>query len=415
MQAEFIAVGTELLAADHQETNSLVIQQMLREVGIDMHRKSVVRDEKESISSIFNEAKARSDLIIISGGLGPTVDDITAETLSDAMDKKLIFNGEIYQRMAESLRARGKSVNEGHRKQAYIIEGAEPLANSEGQAPGQYINLDNTHIILPGVPAEFEAITYQHLKPILQKINPEAEAIKKITFKFADIPESELNIRLLKIIEPFIENPEKDILITTKPGVQTVSLFFKISDEELMNKRKMLEKKLLDEFRDNLYASEDIQPEAYVGRMLSDRGLTLAVAESCTGGLLADRITNIPGASDYFIEGIVSYHNRAKENLLGVKKNTLEKHGAVSEQTAREMAAGLLSKSRVDIAVSITGIAGPSGGTEDKPVGTVFLGIADKYGINVEKRLIYGERRYFKEWVTSIALNIMRLRLMQYH
>jgi nicotinamide-nucleotide amidase len=351
----------------------------------------------------------------LSGGLGPTVDDFTIDVIANALDRKTIFREDLWNILRDKLIARNRTPNEGTKKQFNIIEGAEALDNPVGQAPGEYINYQDKHIfLLPGVPTEFHSLFDIVIKTI-EKKSAAAIPYRTMVFKFADIPESDLDKRIKNNLKDFLPLPEEDFIITTKPGVQTVSLISRLSSEAFEKRKSELNIILLKEFPANLFASESLLLEEIVANLLKNKNLKIATAESCTGGLLADRLTNIPGSSEYFIEGIVSYHNSAKINLLNVKEETLDKYGAVSEETAREMAIGLYKKSGVDITVSVTGIAGPSGGTVEKPVGTVFIAIVDKNGCNVEKRNLSGTRRFFKEWVSSVALNLVRLHIQRYY
>jgi nicotinamide-nucleotide amidase len=416
MRIEFIAIGSEMLFLDRIESNSLHLQKSLRNLGLDLSRKTVIGDDRIEIQNTIKESLVRSDVLIISGGLGPTVDDLTVETIAELLKRKIDLNPESWNKIQDRLSQIGRTPNLGHKKQAYTIEGASILENMVGQAPGQYIEVEGRHIfLLPGVPAEFKALVDDGVLPILRKISPPLKPVNILIFKFAAIAESDLDLRISSKLSNLIPMDDEELIITTKPGVQTVSLVTRLIDEELEDRKKALEKAFLDEFPDNFYSSEDNNLEETVGSLFTEKNLKLATAESCTGGLLADRITDIPGASSYFLEGLVTYHNDAKKNLLGVKEETLQTNGAVSEETAAEMCAALRIMSGADIALSITGIAGPGGGSSGKPVGTVFIGIADKNGISIETKTISGTRRFFKEWVTSVALNSIRLRILRYH
>jgi nicotinamide-nucleotide amidase len=416
MRIEFIAIGSEMLFLDRIESNSFHLQKSLRKLGLDLSRKTIIGDDRIEIQNTIEESLVRSDALILSGGLGPTVDDLTVDTIAELLGRKTYLNPTAWNKIQGRLSQIGRTPNLGHKKQAYSIEGATILENNVGQAPGQYIEVKGRHIfMLPGVPAEFKALIDDGVLPILRKISPPLKPVNILIFKFAAIAESDLDLRIASNLSNIIPMDDEELIITTKPGVQTVSLVTRLIDEELEDRKKALEKAFLDEFPDNFYSSEDKNLEETVGSLLAEKNLKLATAESCTGGLLADRITDIPGASSYFLQGLVTYHNKAKKNLLGVKEETLQAHGAVSEETAGEMCVALKIKSGADINVSITGIAGPGGGSSDKPVGTVFIGIADKNGINIGTKTISGTRRFFKEWVTSVALNSIRLRILRYH
>jgi len=416
MRIEFIAIGSEMLFLDRIESNSFHLQKYLRNMGLDLSRKTIIGDDRIEIQNTIKESLVRSDALILSGGLGPTVDDLTVDTIAELLGRKTDLNPGSWNKIQERLSQIGRTPNLGHKKQAYTIEGASILENSVGQAPGQYIEVKGRHIfLLPGVPAEFKALVADGVLPILIKISPSLKPVNVLVFKFAAIAESDLDLRISSKLSNLIPLKGEVFIITTKPGVQTVSLVTHLIDKELEDRKKAVEKAFMEEFPDNFYTSEDKNLEENVGSLLMEKNLKLATAESCTGGLLADRITDIPGSSTYFLEGLITYHNDAKRNLLGVKEETLHAYGAVSEETAGEMCAALRIMSGADIALSITGIAGPGGGSFDKPVGTVFIGIADKNGINIETKTISGTRRFFKEWVTSVALNSIRLRILRYH
>lgn len=416
MRIEFIAIGSELLYLDRVDTNSAHLQEMLRSLGLPLVRKAVIGDNKKEITAALSEALERSDAVIISGGLGPTVDDLTVETVTEAFGRKTVFNEKAWRSIADKLAKLGRPMNEGHRKQAYVVEGADILENSVGQAPGEHLVINNKHLfLLPGVPAEFISLIDNGVYLTLKRLSKDIKPINRMIFKFAAIPESDLDIRISTRLSHLIPAEGEEFIITTKPGIQTVSIITHLIGKEFERRKAALENAFAEEFKDNFYASEDLLIEEHIVSLLTKKKLKLATAESCTGGLLASRITDIPGASQFFLEGLVTYDNKAKKELLNVKEDTLINAGAVSTETALEMCRGLLEKSGADMTVSITGIAGPDGGSKEKPVGTAYIGIADRFGSDVQHKTISGTRRFFKEWVTSIALNAIRLRVLRYH
>lgn len=416
MRIEFIAIGSEMLSLDRIESNSLYLQDGLRSLGVRLASKTVISDDKEIIKKTIHDAMQRSEILIISGGLGPTVDDLTVESMADLLKRKTVLNEMTWKKIGEKLSELRRIPNDGHRKQAYVVENAEILENKMGEAPGEYIRENNRHLfLLPGVPHEFKSLLENSVLPILKEIIRPTAVLNQLIYKFSAIPESELDLRIKNKLSHLIPFEGEEFIITTKPGVQTIAIITNLTGKELENRKNNLEKAFNDEFRDNFYATGELLLEEKVSELLTAKGLTLAVAESCTGGLLASKITDIPGASNFFLEGLVTYDNQAKINLLGVRQKTLEEYGAVSKQTALEMCSGLLERSGADITLSITGIAGPDGGTKEKPVGTVFIGIADKFGSDIEERNILGARRFFKEWVSSVALNTIRLRIIRHH
>jgi nicotinamide-nucleotide amidase len=416
MRIEFIAIGSEMLFLDRIESNSLYLQKSLKRIGISLSRKTIIGDNRIEIQKTIEESLIRSDALVLSGGLGPTVDDLTVDAIAELLERKTDLNPAAWKKIQERLSQTGRKPNLGHKKQAYTIEGAFILENSVGQAPGQYLEVRGRHIfLLPGVPSEFKALVDDGVLPVLGRILPPSRHMNILIYKFAAIAESDLDLRIASKLSHLIPIDGEELIITTKPGVQTVSLVTHLADDKLKIRKQTLEKVFMEEFPDNFYSSENKTLEETVGSLLTEKNLRLATAESCTGGLLADRITDIPGASTYFLEGLVTYHNNAKKYLLGIKEETLQTYGAVSKETAGEMCAELRIMSGADIALSITGIAGPGGGSSGKPVGTVFIGIADKNGISIEIKTISGTRRFFKEWVTSVALNSIRLRIIRYH
>ncbi len=413
MRTYFIGIGSEILARLKPETNSLLVQEMLGLLGQKLTRKIIIPDTPSEMKQCIANSMQEADIIILSGGLGPTVDDLTVNITAEILGYNLVFSEDVWEKISRNLRERGRPVHKGNRKQAYLIEGAVVLDNRVGQAPGQYIKAGNKHLfLLPGVPSEFKGLLNNSVKPVLKDIYPHSE-FTTFVFKLANIPESEMDTRIKENLSNVFPLPGEDFIISTHPGEQTLMI---ITSSNEHKKRKIEIRDALErEFPDNLFAEEDISLEEATANCLIKKKLQISVAESCTGGILSDKLTNTPGSSAYFQSGIVSYSNEAKISFLNVSEETLMEYGAVSKETAKEMCVGLRKKTKADITLSITGIAGPGGGTKEKPVGTVFVGISDKIGTEVQEFHLPGTRRFFKQWISSIALNILRLRVQRYH
>ena len=375
----YIAVGSELLEGAKSEENGKYLSCLLEERGGRLIGELIVRDDAGDLTRALDFAFSSSaDTVVVSGGLGPTDDDITREIIARWCERKLVFREECWERIVEKFRKRGYPVPERNRKEAEIPAGFQLIDNPVGSACGFTGEVKGKRlIVLPGVPSEFRAM--------VENVFPEKAAVEtiKLDIRMYGIPESYLNDLLAPVIEEF-----KEAKFTFLPEFPEVYLRVRgKGDQDLL--RSELER-LIGKY---VYTWEGKPLAVVFGEELKRRGLFFAVAESCTGGLVAKSITDIPGSSNYFDRGFVTYSNQAKMDHLGVKKETLEKYGAVSEQTAREMVEGVLANSNADIAASITGIAGPTGGTPEKPVGTVYTAIADREGrIEVVRNFFPGNR-----------------------
>ncbi len=375
MHAEILSIGTELLLGQITDTNAAYLAQRLAELGIGLWYKDTVGDNPERLRETIRLAKSRSELIICTGGLGPTTDDITAEAIADVFDAPLEMREDAKAVLSSFFQRRGIPLTEKQFKQACFPRGAEIIPNPVGTAPGFLLVKDGTLIMaFPGPPIELYPMWVATAAPYLRKIS--GEVIHSRTLRFCGIGEAALETELQDLIDrqttptvaPYAKTGEVHIRLTAKAATE--------ADAERLI--EPMEDEIRRRAGKHLYGINDETLELVTGRMLRERGLTLAVAESCTGGLLGGRITNIPGSSEYFLGGVIAYSNALKEQLLGVAPAILATHGAVSEETAREMAAGVARATGADIGLSITGIAGPDGGTDEKPVGLVYLGIAKK-------------------------------------
>lgn len=412
MRAIFIAVGSELLELDRIDTNSLFISRKLREKGILMDMKITVGDNLENLSWTIKNACKRTQLVIVTGGLGPTEDDITREGTANALKKKLTFKEEIVSGIRAVFQKRGIKMPDINTRQAFVIEGAEVLPNSVGTAPGQYLDeKDCKVLLLPGPPREmqpmFEDIFARKIAPLSNFL------MASRSLKFAGITESETDSMIADLYRKY-KNPHTTILAS--PGFIEIHLLgrSKKSPEENKAITDQLAEKIKTRLADYFITEKDITFEEHIIQLLSTRNLTLSIAESCTGGGLGNRITNVPGSSEVFLGGVIAYSNELKMKILGVKKGTLEKKGAVSEQTALEMATGIRRLCQSDIGVAITGIAGPGGATQGKPVGLVCLHLSSEEAEQGVQKIFTGDRQIVKIRSENCCLNLIRQYLHRY-
>ena len=376
LTASIVAVGTELLSGQTVNTNAAYISEQLQLLGINVIYHFTVGDDPKRLKETLIHAADESDIIITTGGLGPTQDDLTKELLAELAGRALVHDGEAYRRLDEIMRSFGrKNYTENNLKQAFLPEGAKPFYNEAGTAPGfALVNGGKTFIAVPGPPREMKEMMRRSVIPYLAKKSD--AVISSKTLRFYGIGESALETALLTIIDG-----QTDPMVATyaKEGECTVRISSMLGSaseaEEAVMKAACRAEELAGQY---LFSKEDQDyPQVIVG-LLREKGLLLAAAESCTGGLFAGEITSVPGSSEVFDRSFVTYSNEAKMEMIGVSGDTLARYGAVSEPCAREMALGALTHSRADIAISVTGIAGPGGATCDKPVGTVFFSIAGR-------------------------------------
>ena len=403
--AELIAVGSELLSPYRQDTNTLWLTEKLNDKGVTVTQKHIIGDDREALAQLFADAGTRNSIVIACGGLGPTFDDITREALADALDLKMVYHEEIYQWICERYKARGHSPTENNRRQGLVPEGGLYFRNTVGTAPGLLVRAPGcAYGLIPGPPAELKAVYPSMEDELLSGL--EREPIFRRHFKVVGIPESAMDNRLQDLVLP--TGMEWSILASY--GQVEIHLRQKTTDERAANRAfEEVEKDLQNRFGNYIVGADDDTLESVVGELLRSKGHTLAVAESCTGGWLAQRITDVPGSSDYFLEGLVTYSNEAKNRLLGVSEATLIEHGAVSKQTVLEMAAGLKERCGADVAASISGIAGPAGGTPEKPVGTVYICVISAEDKQICHRFLFpGDREKIRFQATQFALALIR-------
>lgn len=407
MIVELVSVGTELLLGNIVNTNTQFLAEKCALLGLSMYHQVVVGDNEERLTEVIETALGRSDVVILTGGLGPTEDDMTKEVCAKVMGFPLKEDPHTRARIEEYFRnGIYKEIPDNNWKQAVVPEGAIVLDNDNGTAPGLILEKDGkTAILLPGPPGELIPLFNGQVFPYLQKLQP--EVIRSQMVKVCGMGESQVEDTLLDLIDGQT-NPT--IATYAKTGECHIRVTAKAANEEEAKKLvKPVVKEIKSRLGDCVYSvREDETLEMAVVKLLEKYELTVTTAESCTGGLLAGRLINVPGASDVFKEGFITYSNKAKRKYLDVNKSTLKKYGAVSEQTAREMAVGGVFAADSDACVAVTGIAGPDGGTEEKPVGLVYIATYMKDQITVAEYQFKGNREKIREQAVVKALDLLR-------
>ncbi|NNE66872.1 MAG: competence/damage-inducible protein A [Pyrinomonadaceae bacterium] len=408
--AEIIAVGTELLTPDKSDTNSLWLTSKLNEIGVEVKLKTVVGDDPLRLEEAISDAYKRSDLVITTGGLGPTEDDITRACGAAAIGKELVFHEELLEELKHKFKAFGYEMPERNRQQAYLIEGAKVLPNPNGSAVGMmHYTGGKALVLLPGPPREMKPMFSDHVLPTMAE-DFDGVVVLRQSLRVTGLGESKLDEIISPIYTAF-KNPVTSTLFSrTDIEVQLTATAATKEEAESLNNE--LAKKIAGKLGDSVFSMNGEPMEVVVGRMLLEKGKSLAVAESCTGGLVSKRLTDVPGSSGFLLEGCVTYSNNAKMARLGVPSMTLDSHGAVSAETAEAMAVGMRETAGSDVAVSITGIAGPGGGTEGKPVGTVFVGYADTESVFSKRLHLPGDRNLVRWRSSQAALDCVRRQLL---
>lgn len=412
MVVELISVGTEILLGNIVNTNAAYLSEKCAALGLSCYHQSVVGDNEKRLEDTVRLAVSRSDIVILSGGLGPTKDDLTKEVTAKVFGKKLYEDGHTKERIAGYFsKMKSNNVTENNWKQAMVPEGAKVVDNHNGTAPGLIIEENGkTAILLPGPPNEIKPMFERDIMPYLRSLEPEGIYSKMV--KICSVGESKAETMVLDLMENQ-SNP------TIAPYAKTGEVHFRVtakaSDEKEADKlMEPMLKELSERFGDKIYTtSEEVTLEEAIVDMLKEKNLTLTTAESCTAGLLAGRIMNVSGASMIYNEGYITYSNEAKERLIGVSHKTLENYGAVSHETAAEMAEGAAKASGAEAAISVTGIAGPDGGTKEKPVGLVYVGCYMKGNVRTEEFLFLGNRAKNREYAVVRALTLLREELLK--
>ena len=407
--ASILAVGSELLGTTRVDTNSLFLTGRLDALGIETVRKVCVGDRWEDLLAEIRVSLDRAPLLVTSGGLGPTDDDRTKEAVALVFGRSLVRDDGILTRLRERFRKRGYEMPEVNAKQADVIDGAVVLANRRGSAPGFLVEQGGkTAVLLPGVPHELKAMWDDAVAPLLARTA--SAPLHRRVLKVAAIPESVVETLIKPVYDAY---PDVPITILAAPGEVQLHFATRGSEESAREALDRVEAAFQKALAGEIFGRDEDTLEGVVGDLLRLRQKTLAIAESCTGGLLAGRLTEIAGSSDYFLGSAVTYANTAKADLVGVSASTLERFGAVSEETAREMALGARRRFGASVGLAITGIAGPGGGTPEKPVGTVHLALDDADGTRAARKLLMpGDRALVRRWSTSAALSMLRHHLL---
>lgn len=410
MRAGILAVGTELLGTDRLDTNSLLLTGALQRFGVEVVRKSVVRDIEVDIAAALIRMIAELDLVLVTGGLGPTSDDLTREATSRALNLPLVQNAELLADLQARFEKWGQIMPPSNVSQAAVISGAEVLANRRGTAPGMRLEDDEcTLFLFPGVPSELEGLIGSSLEPWLESRAGQRQ-IETRVLRIACVSESALED---KLAPAYAEFDRHNISVLSSPGDIQVHLSATGDPEERQELLDAMAQRIGVLVGDALYATgQKASLEGRVAELLMASGTTVSTAESCTAGLMAERLTRIAGSSDYFVGGVVVYSNRLKERLLGVSPSSLERYGAVSREVVLEMAAGAVEQLGSDLGIAISGVAGPGGGTQEKPVGTIHVAITGNESEAIHRELhLPGGRRRVRWLASQWALDLLRRRL----
>lgn len=410
--AETIAIGSELLVGGRSDSNSLFIADQLGESGIEVRFKSIVGDYRPDIVTAIQTAARRAGIIVMTGGLGPTIDDCTREAVAEITRRRLNRRKTAFEGMAARLAQWGRTPNKGQLRQALIPSGAVVLPNSVGSAPGFALSWKQALVMaLPGVPREMEVMMVQEVIPFLTKrfrglATLPRQPIRRSVFHAWGLSEADIDTKLHGLIA---RGTPVDLGLLASPMGVLVSLTTKLHHSVGRTVIESLEQEVRSRLGEWIFAEGQDTMEAVVGRLLSKQALTVALAESCTGGLIGHRLTQVPGSSAYVDRGAICYSNRAKTDMLGVPAELIARHGAVSREVAAAMARGIRERSGVSIGLSVTGIAGPGGATETKPVGLIYVGLNGGVGESLSKEFrFHGDRSMIKQRSSQAALDFLR-------
>lgn len=409
MRAEILAVGTELLMGQIANTNAQYISSRLPDVGIGVYYHSVVGDNPERLRQCLKLALSRSDIVITTGGLGPTKDDLTKEIISSELNRKLVLDEDTLNTIKNFFKKFNRPMTENNLKQAYIPENSIIIKNSNGTAPGCIIDEGGKIVImLPGPPSEMKPMFEQTVMPYLK--NKSNSKLKSVYMRIFGIGESAMEDKIQDIIDNQV-NPT--IAPYAKEGEVTLRITAKYSegkDPDAIIKPVIEE--ISKRLGDTVYSLENKDLHVVTTEMLMEKNISIAIAESCTGGLISSKITDVPGCSKIFLQGEITYSNKSKQTELGVSEETLNNYGSVSYQTAQEMAVGMRKKAGSDIAVAVTGIAGPEGGSPDKPVGLVYIALAHSDGVECKELKLWGDRNRIRNVTSLHVFDMIRKHLL---
>lgn len=414
MNAEIIAVGSEMLTPWRQDTNSLYLTERLNQLGVTVRFKTIVGDVPKNLVDAVTNALRRADVVVTSGGLGPTEDDLTREAVATALKVKIKRNPELIANLYTRAAQRRTTMTRNNEKQADLVEGAEVLENPNGSAPGQWLDtVYGAHrklvLLLPGPPSELKPLFDEQCAPRLREALPKRHIATRV-LKAALIAESVCDARIAPIYQTF-----SDVETTILAHLGDIQLNLMCSKPALdlaQARVNALASRIEEELDDYLYSSQGETLEQIVLYYLEMKAATLSVAESCTGGLVSERLTSISGSSRSFVGGAIVYSNELKSEFAGVPPSVLERYGAVSKETAEALAEGIRERCDTTLGVGVTGIAGPSGGTAEKPVGLVYIGVSDGKTTDVVERHFTGDRNRIRSYAAQTALDLVRRKLM---
>lgn len=410
LTAEIIAIGSELLAPDRSDTNSLWLTEKLNQIGIEVKLKTIVGDDDARLEETIRDAVRRSGVVITTGGLGPTEDDITRKVAARALGRRLLLDEEVLAWIRGRFQSFGRPMPERNSRQAMVIDGAEVLHNPNGTAPGLFLEHEkNSVVLLPGPPREMRPMFEKLVLPKLVRKAGNLR-VKRRVLRVAGMGESAVDELIAPIYAQY-DNPATTILFNqTEIEIQLTASGKTENEAEALLDR--LAEQLEERLGTSIFSFRGETMEEVVALKLALGRYTVAVAESCTGGLIAQRLTDVPGSSKYFLEGVVAYSNESKKRTLGVEPILLLEHGAVSGEVAEAMAEGIRKRAGADFGLSVTGIAGPDGGTEEKPVGLVYIALSDEVQTEHRKLKLPGDRQLIRWRASQAALDLLRRRLI---
>lgn len=411
LSAEIIAIGSELLTPQRTDTNSLWLTEKLNDIGIEVKLKTIVGDDELRLEEAIRDAVKRSDIVITTGGLGPTEDDLTRQVSARAVGLELVYHDHLEADLRERFKRWGREMPEINKRQAYVIDGAEILPNPNGSAVGMFLRLDGRCLaVFPGPPREMRPMFEDFVFPKLKELAGDV-FVRRRVLRVSGLGESAVDEVIAPIYKSYADIETSILFSRVEIEIHLAAkLASPESGDALLGE---LSKKIAYALGSAVFATNGETMEEVVGNLLKQNGKTVSVAESCTGGLIGMRLTEVPGSSGYFIEGAVTYANEAKIKTLKVPEQILIDHGAVSAEVAEAMAAGMRERSGTDYAISVTGIAGPDGGTEKKPVGTVFIGYSDTKKTKSIKFIFPGDRELIRWRSSQAALDYLRRQMLK--
>jgi nicotinamide-nucleotide amidase len=406
MRAEIIATGTELLSGGVLETNTLFLSEELLLIGLETAFKTVVGDDEKNMDEAIRRAMDRADVVIVTGGIGPTEDDITRKVIAKIVKRRLVLNEDAFKAIHARFSGRSREYVSTNDRQALIPSGARLLENPVGLAPGFFLDEANTFIaVLPGVPKEMMVMFREGLRPVLEERFGGKLFVKRRILHTCSTSESAVN----QAIQDIMKHEAPAVGLTAKEtGVDIRIIATEADIERAQSLADITETAIRGRLGDIIYGVDGLSMEEVVGALLKQRRIKLSVAESCTGGLISARITSIPGSSGYFERCAVVYSNVSKSEMIGVSRELIERCGAVSSEVAAAMAQGIRQTAKTDLGLAVTGIAGPGGGTEQKPVGLVYIALASSQGVKADEHRFLGNREQVRMKASQMALDMVR-------